>query len=172
MTSLSSLNATANSFGFTLQTSSGDTIELSMYDNKSVSFSEQSGEGTRTTTMSLRHEFGYRFHYEGNGIDAQDKKEIEDAMKLVKPMFQKFLESVKKSDEMPGFKELTNVAQLLKSELPKPQTPDGLNMLKDKTVDTMDGVLALFKRNDKLIESAKALFDRLFDESRGFDYFA
>ena len=170
MTSLSSLNATANSFGFTLQTSSGDTIELSMYDNKSVSFSERSGEGTRTTTMSLRHEFGYSFRYEGNGIDARDKKEIEEAMKLVKPMFQKFLESVKKSDEMPGFKELTNIAQVLKGELPEPKTPDASNLLKSRTVDTMDSVLALFERNDKLIESAKALFDKMFDETRKLDF--
>ena len=172
MLSISSLNVTANSFGFTIQTSSGDTVALSMYDNKSVSFETQEGEGVRTTSMSLRHEYGYTFRYEGDGIDARDQKEIEEAMKLIRPMFHNFLENVKKSDEIPGFKELTNIAQLLRGELPQTDSPDALNMLKDKTVDMMDGVLALFERNDKLIESAKALFDRLFDESRGFDYFA
>ena len=172
MTSISSLNTTANSFGFTLQTSSGDTISLSMYDDRSVSFDASCDRCGSTMTMSLRHEFGYSFHYEGDGIDARDRKEIEEAMKIVKPMLREFLENVEKSDEMPGFREITNIAQLLRGELPEPSSPDAENMLKDRTVDTMDGVLSLFRENDKLLEGTRRLFDRLFEQNRKLDFFA
>ena len=171
MTNISSLNTTSNHFGFTLQTSSGDTISLSMYDDKSVSLDASCGKCGRSISMSLRHEYGYSFHYEGNGIDAQDRKEIEEAMKIVKPIFKEFLKHVEKSDKIPGFRELTNIAQVLRDELPEPGTPDTRNLLKNRTVDTMDGVLALFERNDKLLESAKALFDKMFDRTNRLDLF-
>ena len=171
MTNISSLNTTSNHFGFTLQTSSGDTISLSMYDDKSVSLDASCGKCGRSISMSLRHEYGYSFHYEGNGIDAQDRKEIEEAMKIVKPIFKEFLKHVKKSDGMPGFRELTNLSQVLKDELPKPKNPETHNMLKDRTVDAMDDVLTLFAQNDKLIQSAKALFDKIFDEAKRLDFF-
>jgi hypothetical protein len=172
MTAISSLGATANTFSFTLHTSSGDTVSLSMYDEKSLSFSHKEEAGVRTSTMSLRHEFGYRFHYEGNGIDARDRKEIEEAMKTIRPMFRQFLENVQKSDEMPGLEEVTNITQLLKGGLPEPKDENTRNYLKDRAVDEMDGILRLFKESRKILESAKAFFDRLFDESRKLDLFA
>ncbi|NPA28738.1 MAG: ATP/GTP-binding protein [Epsilonproteobacteria bacterium] len=173
MTSISMLNVTSNQFGFTLQTSSGDTIELSMYDNKSISFEKEQNQTSRNTTMSLRHEYGYRFSYKGNGIDERDQKEIEEAMKRIRPMFQNFLENVKKSDEIPGFQEITNLSQLFRDQLPSPQTEDATNLLKERTLDTADDILALFDYNDRLLESAKALFDKLFEQNRAqFDFFA
>ena len=171
MTTISSLDTSSNHFGFTLQTSSGDTISLSMYDDKSVSFDASCGKCGKSLSMSLRHEYGYSFRYEGNGIDARDKKEIEEAMKIVKPIFKEFLKNVEKSDEMPGFRELTNISQLLRDELPKPGNPEAHTMLKDRTVDTMDDVLSLFAQNDKLIQSAKALFDKMFDQANRLDFF-
>ncbi|WP_457596557.1 hypothetical protein [Hydrogenimonas sp.] len=172
MTSISSLNASANSFGFTLQTSSGDRISLSMYDNQAVSLGVEVREGYRKTTMSLRHEVGYMFEYEGNGIDARDQKEIEEAMKLIRPMFHKFLENIEKSDLMPGLDERVNLAQLVRDTLPEPKTHDAKTMLKDKTLDTLDEVLAIFERNDKLLEAARDLFDRIFAKPEGFDFYA
>ncbi|BDY11782.1 ATP/GTP-binding protein [Hydrogenimonas cancrithermarum] len=171
MIRIDTLNASSNGFGFDLTTSSGDRISLSMYDNKSVSLHASDGKGERSFSMSLRHEYGYRFSYKGDGIDAQDRKEIEEAMKIIKPMFQQFLENVEKSDEIPGFKEITNFSQMMRQELPATDTPDMQNMLKDETVGTMDDVLALFEQNEKLLESTKRLFDRLFEQIDGFDFY-
>ena len=172
MTTISSLNTTANSFGFTLQTSSGDTISLSMYDDKRLSYEESCGKCGKSVSMSLRHEYGYSFRYEGDGIDVRDKKEIEEAMKIVRPLFQAFMENVEKSGEMPGFRELTNAAQTIRGELPEPRSPHAHGMLKERTVDTMDGLLSLFERNDTLLESSRRLFDKLFDTRNTFDFFA
>jgi hypothetical protein len=172
MVQLNTLNASYNQFGFELTTSSGDKIALSMYDNQTIETALQKGEGSQKIAMSLRHEYGYSFKYEGDGIDARDQKEIEEAMKLIRPMFQKFLESVQKSDEMPGIDEVSNITQLLKGELPQPKDDNTLNYLKDRTVDEMDDILSLFEESQKILESAKVFFDKLFDASQLFEMYA
>ncbi len=172
MTQLNSLTALSNSFSFDLTTSSGDRISLSLYDNRSLSMQKQESGNSSTFSMSLKHEYGYSFSYSGDGIDGRDMAEIEKAMKLIKPMFERFLQGVQKSEEMPGMKEITNVAQLFKSKMPEPKDDDMLNMLKSRTVDTMDEVLSAFKKSSALIESSKRLFDRLFDSMKKFEIYA
>jgi len=172
MTQLNSLTATSNSFSFDLLTSSGDRISMSLYDNRELSVqSAQSGDFA-SFSMSLKHEYGYSFSYSGNGIDERDMAEIEKAMKIIKPMFNKFLQSVQKSEEIPGMKEITNVAQLFKSKMPEAKNDDMLNMLKSSTVDTMDEVLSAFEKSRALIESTKRLFDRIFEKMDGFEIYA
>ena len=76
MNSVSSSNYSYNDFNFSMQTSSGDTINLKMYDERSLEVAHTEDEASSLTTLSLSHAYGYRFEYEGNGIDAADKKEI------------------------------------------------------------------------------------------------
>ena len=133
---------------------------------------KKEGGNSSNFSMSLKHEYGYYFSYSGNGIDERDTAEIEKAMKIIKPMFEKFLQSVQKSEEIPGMKEITNVAQLFKSKMPEVKNDDMLNMLKSSTVDTMDEVLSAFEKSRVLIESSKKLFDRLFDNMKNFEIYA
>ena len=172
MMQLNSLTATSNSFSFDLTTSSGDRISLSFYDNRSLSMQKKEGGNFSNFSMSLKHEYGYYFSYSGNGIDERDTAEIEKAMKIIKPMFEKFLQSVQKSEEMPGLKKVANVAQLFKSKMPEVKNDDMLNMLKSKTIDTMDEVLSAFKKSRALVESSKKLFDHLFDNMKKFEIYA
>ncbi len=161
-----------NSFSFDFTTSSGDRIELSMYDSKEFAFEHSRSGGRESFSMSLRHEFGYSFSYRGDGIDARDKKEIEEAMKAIKPLFETFVENVRKSADTAGAKELANISQTMRQMLPKPDDTNALNFLKDRTVDTMDSVLSLFEKDANLLESTKRLFDRLFDRLDGFEIYA
>ena len=62
MQSVSANNYSSNAFGFSLQTSSGDTIDLSMYDQRSAEISQETNGSTQTTTLSLSHAYGYSFH--------------------------------------------------------------------------------------------------------------
>jgi len=161
-----------NAFSFDLTTSSGDRIELSMYDSRSLSYEQSRSGGRESLSMSLRHEFGYSFSYKGDGIDAQDQKEIEEAMKAIKPLFEAFMENVKKSGEIAGAKELANISQSIRDMMPKPKSEDALALLKNRTVDTMDSVLSLFERDENLLDSSKRLFDRLFARLGGLEMYA
>ena len=171
MMQIRSLNSTVNSFSFDLKTSSGDEISLSFYDDKSIEFEAKESINKRSYSMRLRHELGYSFSYKGDGISQQDQKEIEEAIKKIKPIYKKFLENIKKSDEIPGFEEITNFSQMMRSKIPKLESPDSKEFLKDKTVEAMDEVLEVFEKSQKLLESTKRLFDKLFENVNGFDYF-
>ena len=72
MQTTSANNGNYNSFGFSMQTSSGDTINLSMYDARYAEVSQENTDTTQSTTYSLAHAYGYSFHYDGNGIDANE----------------------------------------------------------------------------------------------------
>ena len=94
---MNSINASSysyNDFNFSMQTSSGDTINLKMYDEKSTDFSHQEDANSSQTTLSLSHSYGYSFKYEGNGIDENDQKEIDQAMKLIQPMLDEYFKNV------------------------------------------------------------------------------
>ena len=170
MIALQSMDASFNSFSFSLQTSSGDNISLSIYDNQEVDLSASKDESSKSFSMSLRHEMGYSFSYSGNGIDANDLKEIKKAMKAIKPIFQKFLKNIKDNNLLHDDKEIINWTNIAKKELPKVSDENKLNMLKDKTVSTMDDVLSIFKRDENMIKGAKKFFDKLFDYSK-FEYY-
>jgi len=172
MLHINSLNSTANSFSFDLRTSSGDEISLSFYDDKKLEFDAKEGRGVRKYQMSLRHEVGYSFSYKGDGISQEDQKEIEEALKRIRPMYQKFLENIKKSDEFPGFQEITNITQKMKNELPMPKDSNHLEYMKDKTLDKIDEVLGIFERNDILMKATREAFDKLFSSINRFDYYA
>ena len=170
MLSLQSMDASLNSFSFSLSTSSGDHISLSMYDNQEIDISASKDEDSKNFSMSLRHEMGYSFSYSGNGIDKQDLKEIEKAMKVIKPIFQKFLKNIKDNNIIPNDKEIINWTNIAKKELPKITDENKLNMLKDKTVSIADDILLLFNRDENIIKGAKKFFDKLFDRNK-FEYY-
>jgi len=44
--------------------------------------------------------------------------------------------------------------------------------LKDETLNSMDNILSIFERDRKVIEGAKKFFDKLFDDSKRFLYYA
>lgn len=56
-----------------------------MYDNQELNLNEKESKNSKTISMRLRHEFGYSFSYDANGI--QDQKEIEEAIKKNKIYF-------------------------------------------------------------------------------------
>ena len=171
MSYLESLNVSSNNFSFSFQTSSGDKISLSMYDNQELSLNEKESKNSKTISMSLRHELGYKFSYEGNGISKQDQKEIEEAVKKIKPIYKKFINNIKDNNLIPNDKEILKWTNLAKQELPKMTNNNKLNMLKDKTISGIDDVLSIFKRNEEIIKATSKFFDKLFEQSK-FDYYA
>jgi hypothetical protein len=170
---MQSINASSysyNDFNFSMKTSSGDTIDLKMYDERSAEFSDEQTDTTRTTTLSLSHAYGYAFKYEGNGIDEQDKKEIEAAMKLVSPMMEEYLANIKETQ--PSNAELINKAFDINSYLPKPEEANTKNYFNDKTLKAIDKILEKTEnQNEKMLKNAQKLFDALLKQSERFELY-
>jgi len=70
-----------------IKTSSGDIIELDFNNEKSLEYS--SNEQGKSFSFSSLESFS--FSYEGNGIDAQDKKEIDAFLKMAQPNIDNFV---------------------------------------------------------------------------------
>lgn len=153
-----------------MKTSSGDTIDLKMYDERAAEFSHEQNDSSTITTLSLSHAYGYNFHYEGNGIDAQDKQEIAEAMKLVEPIMEKFLKNVSESE--PKNADIVNSAFDINSLLPKPKDINTKNYLNDNTLKTFDKVLEKVEnQNEKILKEAQKLFDALLKQSERFELY-
>jgi len=170
---MNSINASSysyNDFNFSMQTSSGDTINLKMYDEKTSDFSHQQDANSSSTTLSLSHAYGYSFKYEGNGIDAQDKQEIAEAMKLIQPMLEDYLKNV--ADSEPKNADIINKAFDINTYLPKPKDVNTKNYLNDTTLKTLDTILEKTEnQNEKILKQAQKLFDALLKQSERFELY-
>ncbi|MBN1839986.1 MAG: ATP/GTP-binding protein [Campylobacterales bacterium] len=170
MQTISASTYNANSFGFSLQTSSGDTIDLSMYNERSMEFSHTKDGGTTLTTLSLSHSYGYSFSYEGNGIDANDQKEIDEAMKVIQPMMDEYLKSVEQSNTNAA--KLTNTAYDINALLPKSENLDTQNYANDSLLKSLDKILEKAQnQNEKMLQEAQKLFDTILKQQKGFELY-
>ena len=158
MVSFNALNYDASKFDFKFTTSSGDKIELNMYDSVEIDKSYSKNNSSETAEMTLKHEHGYHFHYEGNGLSKEDIKEIKEAMKKIKPLVEKFLKAKKEHQ-----KEITNFVHNLKSLLPKPKNENHKLAIKHHTVNTFDEILKNIKASIKELKKTKELFDKIFN---------
>ena len=172
MQSINASNYAYNSFDFSMQTSSGDKINLKLFDEKSSDISYKKNSNSTTMMLSLRHSYGYEFHYEGNGIDENDKKEIAKALEKIEPMLEKYLKNISKSEENLPLSKIVNSAFDMKQILPQPTDLDTKNYLNDKLLDSFDKVLQNAKKqNDNLLEETKKLFESLIKQMDRFELY-
>lgn len=172
MQNINTSNYDYNGFNMSMQTSSGDKIDLKLYDEKSSEMSYKKNGNSTQMMLSLKHSQGYSFKYEGNGIDAQDQKEIDKAMEAIKPMLEKYMENVKESEEDFSIAEITNKAFDINQHLPKTQDQNTKNYLSDKTLETIDKILEKAEnQNEKVLKHAQKLFDSLLKQMDRFELY-
>ena len=158
---------------FSMKTSSGDEISFSMYDNKSLEFSSQKNGSSSQRSLTLTHEYGYEFAYKGNGIDEQDMKEIEEAMKQIRPQVDEFMKNVKEGDKIAGSSQsISDLSNKIKQMLPDAKDLDHKNFINDNMLKMFDELLAKNDANKNLLSTAKRLFDTLLDASKEVSYYA
>ena len=162
-----------NNMSFSMKTSSGDEISFSMYDNKSLEFSSQKNGTSSQRSLTLTHEYGYEFLYKGNGIDEQDMKEIEEAMKQIRPQVDEFMKNVKEGDKIAGSSQsISDLSNKIKQMLPEPKDLNHKNFINDNMLKIFDELLAKNDANKNLLSATKRLFDTLLDESKKVSYYA
>ena len=165
-------NYNYNSFGFSLQTSSGDVIDLSMYDARYAEISHESDGNSQSTTFTLAHAYGYNFHYEGNGIDANDQKEIDAAMETIQPMMDEYLKNVQESASNTNLASLTNTAYEVNAELPQTSDENTQNYINDSILTSLDKILAKVEnQNEKMLKETQKLFESILKQQKGFELY-
>jgi len=143
-----------------IQTSSGDKIELDI--NKETSMSYKNGPDGQEFNSSTLQEM--RFSYEGNGIDAQDQKEIDALMELAQPMIDQFMKSLEEGDSSvplnQSAREISNVFLPLKDE--EQTNPDKFASAKNALIDATDSILRTLEQNKEYTKQAQALLEQIF----------
>ncbi|NLC27809.1 MAG: ATP/GTP-binding protein [Campylobacteraceae bacterium] len=160
-----------NSLDFTINTTSGDKISLNMYDKKSFSYQEYQENGLNTKELTLSHVYGYKFSYEGNGIDANDRREIEEALKAIQPKVDDYLRNVKESG-IPSPKEILNDAFSMRQNLPQLKDENYKNAVADGLLKTFDKSLSMLKADQIVLESAKTIFEKILEQFESFSLYA
>ena len=163
-------SASLNSFDFSFKTSSGDEINLKMYDNKTVDYASAKTAGTSASALTLTHEYGYSFSYKGDGLDARDKEELAMALEKIAPSIDKFMKNVKDGED-PIFSRVTNLANSLRKELPEIKDTNHKNFIADGTLKLFDSLMEQNKADAKLLQNSKKLFDELISQLDSFKFY-
>lgn len=171
MISNSYASSSLNNFDFKFKTSSGDEINLSMYDNKSLEYKKQSDKNTQTLELTLSRHFGYKFEFKSNGLSQQDKSEIAKALEDIAPKIDEF---IKQTNENAPFSNdtITNLANSIKKDLPQIKNENQKNAISSSVLDLFDNLLKQNKANEKTLQSSKNLFDEILKQLQSFSIYA
>lgn len=170
MTNISTNQTAYNGLDFSFKTSSGDNISLSMYDNKELSTSSTNDGNMSVQEFSLSHAYGYEYHYEGNGIDENDKKEIAKALEALQPKIDEFMQNVQDSG-IPSPSEILNTSKDLRDELPEVKDENQKSAIQDQVLKLFDDNVQKYFPNEDILKSAKSLFDRLNEQLESFSLY-
>lgn len=171
MTNINAYQSSYNSLDFSFKTSSGDTISLNMYDNKELSYDKTQNSHGSSTTYTLTHAYGYEFSYKGNGIDENDQKEIDEALKKLEPKIDTYLENVSKSG-IPTPRDILNSTLDMRQDLPQVKDENHKNAISDSILKMLDEKTPKYFPNPDILEGAKALFDKLLEQLDNFTLYA
>ena len=154
-----------HSLSIDIKTSSGDVIALDFNNEKFLDYSENKNQ----QSFSFSSMESFSFHYEGNGIDAQDKKEIDAFLKLAQPNIDNFVAGLNDGSSLTKpINQLTqNISQLFK---PLKENADNnlLNLSKEGLVKAMDRALvkelAPLEQTQEIISHAQRFLEQMLKQ--------
>lgn len=162
-----------------MRTSSGDVIKMDFANHQSASMSYEQNATASKTQMSFSSMQSFKFSVDSNGIDAQDKKEIDAFMKIAQPFINNFLKELKDTAPKSPVSQIahqiatvfepsrersensknhvkTNIVEMFDQAMKKLEMPEQSNR-----VDLID---KMFKETQKLLERTLREFDNFNKE--------
>ena len=164
MNSLTSLDAyRSHDLNIMMKTSSGDVIKMDMSNENALSYKNETTDNSSKTEFSFASKQQFQFSIESNGIDAQDKKEIEAFMKIAQPFIDDFM------SELSGEQQTTPLNKMVQSisDLISPLKSKDDNIQaqsKNELVNAFDN--SLEKNLAKLSESSSDSIAKLIEQSQ------
>jgi hypothetical protein len=159
-----SLNAyRAHDLNIAMRTSSGDVIKLDFANEQSLSASHQENESGSKDSLSFSSMQSFNFSMNTNGIDAQDKKEIKEFMKIAQPFIDKFLKEIDDGSQKSPMNKISNeIADIFKPMKEKNQ--DTQNLAKNSIVKMFDSSSKNVNNLDKIFADAQKLLEKTLHE--------
>jgi len=157
------LNAySQHSLSIDIKTSSGDLIELDFNNEKSLDYS--SNEEGKSFSFSSLESFSY--HYEGDGIDAQDKKEIDAFLKIAQPNIDRFMAGLNEGSSLhEPINKLTNDITNIFTPIKEKADNNLLNLVKEGLTHGVDKALAKeinpFEQTQEVLSHAQRFLEQM-----------
>lgn len=146
-----------------MRTSSGDLIKLDFSNEQSSSMRHSQNENGSKTSMSFSSMQSFEFSIKSNGIDEQDKKEIDAFMKIAQPFIDDFLKELSQdAPKTPVAKLAHTIAGLFEPN--KERSEDGKNTVKTNIVKMFDK--AFTELQPPKAPSQEEIMDKIFKETQ------
>jgi len=150
-----------------MRTSSGDEIKMDFANKQSLSMRHQESDNETKDTLTYSSMQSFQFSIKSNGIDAQDKKEIDAFMKIAQPFIDSFLEELdNETPKSPVSKLAHSIAELFQPMKEKDENTQ--NYVKTNIVDMFDKSLQQLKDINKVFNDTQILLEKTLQE---FDQF-
>ncbi len=143
-----------------MRTSSGDTISLDFSNEQSLSM-QQTKDGNRSSSsLSFSSMQSFQFQIESNGIDAQDKKEIDAFMKIAQPYIDNFMKELSDGNQTTPLNKITKALDDIFSPL-KLKSQNHQNHAKNEIVKSFDKAASQIDQFDKILKESQKLLENI-----------
>ena len=157
----------SHDLNISMRTSSGDEIKMDFANKQSLSMRHQENSNESKDTLTYSSMQSFNFSMKSNGIDAQDKKEIEAFMKTAQPFIDSFLEELdNEAPKSPVSKLARSIAEIFQPMKEKDENTQ--NYVRTNIVDMFDNSLKQIKDVNKVFNDAQVLLEKTLRE---FDQF-
>jgi hypothetical protein len=151
-----------------MKTSSGDVIKMDFANESALSMSSQKNSQGSQEKFSFSSMQSFNYSIQSNGIDEQDKKEIEAFMKIAQPYIDSFLKELSEdAPTSPVTKMAKDIASIF--EPSKLRDENQSNQIKSSIVDLFDNSIAKIKATDDIFLEMQKLLERTLREFEDFN---
>lgn len=153
----------SHDLNITMRTSSGDVIKMDFANKQSLSYSSQKNEDTTKQSLTFSSMQSFQFTMTSNGIDAQDKKEIDAFMKIAQPYIDNFLKELDQdAPKTPVTKLAHQIADIFQPMQEKNE--DTQNYVKTNLVKMFDNSMQQIDNIEKIFDDVKLLLEKILQE--------
>jgi len=157
----------AHDLNIMMKTSSGDVIKMDFSNEQSLSMKSSKSDKQSSASLSFSSMQSFHFSIDSNGIDAQDKKEIEEFMKIAQPFIDDFLseldEDAPKTPVNRLAHDIANIFEPMKQKDENTQnlTKNSIVKMFDDSLKGMKDINKIFEDTQKLLEKTLHEFDKI-----------
>ncbi|MEA1955941.1 MAG: hypothetical protein U9N02_05560 [Campylobacterota bacterium] len=155
-----------------MKTSSGDAIEMDFSNKNSASIRHKEDGDSSSTSMKFSSMQSFQFNIDSNGIDENDKKEIEEFMKIAQPFIDSFMKELEEdSPKSPINKIAKDIASIFEPN--KERSENSKNFVKSNIVDMFDDSMKKLElpeiEKSNIFEQAQKLLEKTLQEFKEFN---
>lgn len=161
MESFTSLDAyRSHDLNIAIRTSSGDEINIDLSNEQQLSSQSYQSQTGTAQRLSYASEQAYRFEVKSNGIDAQDRAEIEEFLKLAQPYIDNFLSELDAGSNTTPLSRVHDDINALLSPVKALET-NTQNLAKNEIVNLFDQSVNTKTHTEDIFEEARKLLDKI-----------